>query len=94
MSIESSRALREPLELGRQLGESAADMDWPGSLQQDDGLQHEEALRTVSGPVSIFQEWLNIHLTKYSRHAEEVSKNPRVDVEAVRNTTYLHEFDR
>ncbi|KAJ5092329.1 AB-hydrolase YheT, partial [Penicillium alfredii] len=30
----------------------------------------------------------------FEQHAEEVSKNPRVDVEAVRNTTYLHEFDR
>ncbi|KAH1909762.1 hypothetical protein KXV57_000833 [Aspergillus fumigatus] len=30
----------------------------------------------------------------FEQHVEEVSRNPRVDVEAVRNSTYLHEFDR
>jgi hypothetical protein len=28
------------------------------------------------------------------RHVGQVSKNPRIDVEAIRNITYLHEFDR
>ncbi|KAJ5826180.1 hypothetical protein N7474_003318 [Penicillium riverlandense] len=28
------------------------------------------------------------------QHVEEVSKNPRIDIEAVRNIKYLHEFDR
>ncbi|PYH98863.1 AB-hydrolase YheT [Aspergillus ellipticus CBS 707.79] len=30
----------------------------------------------------------------FERHVEQVSKNPRIDVETVRNITYLHEFDR
>ena len=29
-----------------------------------------------------------------SRHVDAISKNPRVDIEAVRKITYLHEFDR
>lgn len=28
------------------------------------------------------------------RHVDVLLKNPRVDVERVRNITYLHEFDR
>ncbi|KAF3403485.1 putative esterase [Penicillium rolfsii] len=30
----------------------------------------------------------------FEAHVEEVSKNPRIDVEAIRSITYLHEFDR
>ncbi|KAE8144971.1 Alpha/Beta hydrolase protein [Aspergillus avenaceus] len=30
----------------------------------------------------------------FEHHVEEVSQNPRIDIEAVRNITYLHEFDR
>ncbi|EAW08659.1 putative hydrolase, alpha/beta fold family [Aspergillus clavatus NRRL 1] len=30
----------------------------------------------------------------FEQHVEQVSKNPRVDVEAVRKSKYLHEFDR
>ncbi|OOF91125.1 hypothetical protein ASPCADRAFT_211407 [Aspergillus carbonarius ITEM 5010] len=30
----------------------------------------------------------------FEQHVEQVSKNPRIDVEAIRNVTYLHEFDR
>ncbi|KAJ5279968.1 hypothetical protein N7478_005340 [Penicillium angulare] len=30
----------------------------------------------------------------FERHVDSISKNPRVDVEAVRKSTYLHEFDR
>ncbi|CAK42236.1 putative esterase YMR210W [Aspergillus awamori] len=30
----------------------------------------------------------------FERHVEQVSKNPRIDVDEVRNITYLHEFDR
>ncbi|KAJ6024574.1 hypothetical protein N7540_005371 [Penicillium herquei] len=30
----------------------------------------------------------------FERHVDEISKNPRVDIEAVRKITYLHEFDR
>ena len=33
-------------------------------------------------------------LTGCRSHADELSKNPRVDVEKVRNTVFLHEFDR
>ena len=29
-----------------------------------------------------------------SRHVDELSKNPRIDVENVRKTVFLHEFDR
>lgn len=27
-------------------------------------------------------------------HVDAISKNPRVDIERVRNIKYLHEFDR
>ncbi|KAJ5203983.1 AB-hydrolase YheT [Penicillium cinerascens] len=30
----------------------------------------------------------------FESHVEQVSKNPRIDVDAVRSITYLHEFDR
>ncbi|RAQ53038.1 alpha/beta hydrolase domain containing protein 1 [Aspergillus flavus] len=30
----------------------------------------------------------------FEHHVDEVSKNPRVDIDAVRSTKYLHEFDR
>ncbi|KAL4780541.1 Alpha/Beta hydrolase protein [Aspergillus varians] len=30
----------------------------------------------------------------FEQHAEEVIKNPRIDAEAIRSITYLHEFDR
>ncbi|PKY06849.1 AB-hydrolase YheT [Aspergillus campestris IBT 28561] len=30
----------------------------------------------------------------FEQHVEEISKNPRIDVEAVRSITHLHEFDR
>ncbi|KAJ5657988.1 uncharacterized protein N7484_001637 [Penicillium longicatenatum] len=30
----------------------------------------------------------------FERHVDQISHNPRIDVEAVRNITYLHEFDR
>jgi predicted alpha/beta-fold hydrolase len=30
----------------------------------------------------------------FEEHVEQVSKNPRIDLEAVRKTRYLHEFDR
>ncbi|KAI2791794.1 hypothetical protein POX_c04673 [Penicillium oxalicum] len=30
----------------------------------------------------------------FEAHVDQVSKNPRIDVEAIRKTTYLHEFDR
>ncbi|KAJ5180288.1 hypothetical protein N7492_003498 [Penicillium capsulatum] len=30
----------------------------------------------------------------FEQHVDEISKNPRIDVETVRNVTYLHEFDR
>jgi hypothetical protein len=32
--------------------------------------------------------------TTTTRHIEEISKNPRIDPEAVMSITYLHEFDR
>lgn len=35
-----------------------------------------------------------MRLTTRARHIEEISKNPRIDTEAVMNITYLHEFDR
>ncbi|KAF7718680.1 Alpha/beta hydrolase fold-1 domain-containing protein [Penicillium ucsense] len=30
----------------------------------------------------------------FEAHVDQVSKNPRIDVEAIRSITYLHEFDR
>ena len=30
----------------------------------------------------------------FERHVDQISKNPRVDVERVRRSTYLYEFDR
>ena len=54
--------------------------------------------------VNLQRTWLNLNV--YSRamggnmkklfeeHVEAISKNPRIDVEAVRGITYLHEFDR
>ncbi|PWY83007.1 AB-hydrolase YheT [Aspergillus heteromorphus CBS 117.55] len=30
----------------------------------------------------------------FERHVEQISKNPRIDVDEVRKITYLHEFDR
>ena len=30
----------------------------------------------------------------FERHVDEISKNPLIDVEKVRKTVYLHEFDR
>ena len=30
----------------------------------------------------------------FERHVDQISKNPRIDVNKVRNITYLHEFDR
>jgi hypothetical protein len=41
----------------------------------------------------IRKEGSNANVIKY-RHVEEISKNPRIDVEKVRNINYLHEFDR
>ena len=32
--------------------------------------------------------------TQVRRHVEEISKNPKVDVEKVRSIRYLYEFDR
>lgn len=29
-----------------------------------------------------------------NRHVDQVSTNPRIDVDAIRKITYLHEFDR
>ena len=29
-----------------------------------------------------------------ARHVDQISKNPRIDVERVRKAKYLHEFDR
>ena len=33
-------------------------------------------------------------LTSFHSHVEQISKNPRIDVEKVRKAKYLHEFDR
>ena len=30
----------------------------------------------------------------FERHVDQISKNPRIDVQRVRNITYLYEFDR
>jgi predicted alpha/beta-fold hydrolase len=30
----------------------------------------------------------------FERHVEQLSKNPRIDIEKVRAVRYLHEFDR
>ncbi|OJJ43780.1 hypothetical protein ASPZODRAFT_73265 [Penicilliopsis zonata CBS 506.65] len=56
------------------------------------------------GSMNLQRSWLGLEVYSktmgtnmkrlFDQHAEEVSRNPRVDVEAVRKTTYLHEFDR
>ncbi|KAB8070823.1 Alpha/Beta hydrolase protein [Aspergillus leporis] len=54
--------------------------------------------------VSLQSSWIGLNVYSkvmgssmrrlFEQHVEEVSKNPRVDVQAIRNTKYLHEFDR
>lgn len=44
LSIEGSRPLCKPMELGRQLFILAKYLGWQGGIQQDDGRQHEKAL--------------------------------------------------
>lgn len=41
----------------------------------------------------IFLLITHIRLTMIS-HVEGISKNPRVDIDAVKKITYLHEFDQ
>lgn len=47
----------------------------------------------VIGPLRRIPFWL-IFRSVRCRHAEEVSKNARLDVEAVQKVKYIHEFDR
>lgn len=37
---------------------------------------------------------LTLTANEWNSHADAISKNPRVDIEKVRNVTYLYEFDR
>lgn len=47
-------------------------------------------------PVETFHRllWSILTLGFIHRHVDSVQKHPKVDVERVRNITYLHEFDR
>ncbi|THC91922.1 hypothetical protein EYZ11_008608 [Aspergillus tanneri] len=56
------------------------------------------------GSVNLQSTWMGLEVYSkvmgssmkqlFEQHVEEVSKNPRLDVETVRKVTYLHEFDR
>ncbi|KAI9786883.1 MAG: hypothetical protein M1839_005114 [Geoglossum umbratile] len=50
--------------------------------------------RTWMG-LGIYSRAMGSNMKKlFELHVEEISKNPRINVEKVRNVTYLHEFDR
>lgn len=65
-------------------------MVWLGGLLQIDGSGLEGALRAVRTiqRVSLFA------LLNDPSHIEQITKNPRIDVDKVRRAKYLHEFDR
>lgn len=45
--------------------------------------------------LNVYSKAMGTNMKKlFEEHVEEVAKNPRIDVEAVRRITYLHEFDR
>ncbi|CBF70977.1 hypothetical protein AN6555.2 [Aspergillus nidulans FGSC A4] len=45
--------------------------------------------------LKVYSKVMGANMKKlFEQHADEVVKNPRVDAEAIRNITYLHEFDR
>lgn len=50
--------------------------------------------RTFLG-LNVYSKAMGTNMKKlFEEHVEEVAKNPRIDVEAIRRITYLHEFDR
>lgn len=80
----------EPLESRDRLAGFTADLDWPRSVFSSDGRKYATAFRRVRSDGRIFPR----PLTFIFRHVGEVSKNPQINVEKLRKTTYLHEFDR
>ncbi|KAI4141690.1 MAG: hypothetical protein LQ340_007568 [Diploschistes diacapsis] len=53
------------------------------------------ALRSSWIGLNVYSRAMGTSMKKlFERHVDEVSKNPRVNVERVRKITYLHEFDR
>lgn len=50
--------------------------------------------RTFMG-LNVYSKTMGMNMKRlFEEHVDEVSKNPRIDVEEVRRVTYLHEFDR
>jgi uncharacterized protein len=44
---------------------------------------------------NVFNRALGTNMKKlFERHIEQISQNPNIDIETVRNSKYLHEFDR
>lgn len=78
----------KPMEFGGQLFRFAVHRAWQ-TVQQIHGLKYEEAHRIVSYP-----SLLQVPDTNWNRHEDEVSKNTRLDMNEIKNITYLHEFDR
>lgn len=45
--------------------------------------------------LNVYSKAMGTNMKKlFEEHVEAVAKNPRIDIEAVRGATYLHEFDR
>lgn len=50
--------------------------------------------RTFMG-LNVYSKTMGMNMKRlFEEHVDEISKNPRIDVEEVRRVTYLHEFDR
>ncbi|KAL8908220.1 MAG: hypothetical protein Q9207_000941 [Kuettlingeria erythrocarpa] len=69
---------------------TSEDMVWLGGLLQIDGSGYEGALRAVRRVQRVYA----FGLLNDSSHIEQITKNPRIDVNKVRRAKYLHEFDR
>ncbi|KKK21736.1 hypothetical protein ARAM_005692 [Aspergillus rambellii] len=53
------------------------------------------ALQSSFMGLQVYSRVMGISMKKlFEQHSEEISKHPRVDAEAIRSITYLHEFDR
>ena len=84
--------------LANYLGEEGADCELKAAMVLSNPWNLEVsslALQRTSLGLHVYSRVMGTNMKKlFEKHVDQISKNPRIDVEKVRRLRYLHEFDR